>query len=1070
MKKLIYTTLIFIFALIFTAQIISQEDPFRVNSDGPKTIKSQDVYLMWMEDIGGGNIKNYQKVYRYKVSSNLEPSGNYDTMLTKTVRREETRPGKNSYVDVASGRFNVDPYDDIVSVWRTGNSNQKIEIMISHFDTTGFFTNTTSSVLDAGENINQNEEIYVRTGNFDADSTDEFIAAYKDNSDSLIFSLFDVDSSLQTTQVSRFSNVKVGFSSLTRFVKYFIETADLNGDGVDELISFTWENPTDPTYIPIEVRIYAIINGAFVQKSTRSINVPRATGLAVQDFIMAAAKGQFDSDESDEIVFSGVVRTNGIHISYYYILNITPDLNTITVGPIAQYTLNPIHSPNDLTEFGLATGDLNNIQNKRDEVVFVAGNRLRVCSINDDYSFQTKALINVANGGPNDYKQSNNYLKVSDVNMDNREDIILVKNNVDLSGLDGIEIAAVDFTDSTLNDGTHRIIGRMLRDESENDTYHPYAIAVGNFDGFDFKIGQPTHSIENDVSQPIVTVNAPPVHFDILGGNIYDINGCYNGGACDFWAKYNRRTGQTIEVSSKVNSDWVISAGVSYSGDITVEPMGVGISYNYESHFLYKYGEHFSKDTSNTSSIQIGIEIIARDDDRIYSTVTDYDVWEYPVYHGNESNPRNTILTFVPRNVQGNWYGSKSYLAQKFIPEHEVSNILSYYPYDSLVNNPNVSQAVRAYTSDRIWLDGSSSTTWDVEYSDFQTSQADTSRESGLDIGLQFGIYRFDGDFGDKQMVTHKTSISNSIKIESHVGSLNMGIGEVGYGVTPYAYWSNNDVLEIDYAVDIPEPVSQDSWWELKYKSHSDPTFILPWKLDPEKGFTLSENAKRYLTRDIIFNPQNPVPGDTLNITVQIRNFSLIPTPSPVNVKFFLNDPDSGGVPINGVSGTNSVTTNGVITARGKSEVEFKWVYPSGLPSYPRIYALLDQSNGITEIHEENNKGFNILGSSSIIGIEEVSNIVPEKFTLYQSYPNPFNPTTTIKFSIPKSNKVSIKIFDILGREVKSLINEFKTAGTYSVVFDGSNISSGVYFYQLSAGSPGEAGNYIETRKMMLIK
>ena len=68
------------------------------------------------------------------------------------------------------------------------------------------------------------------------------------------------------------------------------------------------------------------------------------------------------------------------------------------------------------------------------------------------------------------------------------------------------------------------------------------------------------------------------------------------------------------------------------------------------------------------------------------------------------------------------------------------------------------------------------------------------------------------------------------------------------------------------------------------------------------------------------------------------------------------------------------------------------------------------------------------------------------------SYPNPFNPTTIINYTLPDNEKVIIKVYDILGREVKELINEQKTAGTYSVEFDGSKLSSGVYFYTITAG------------------
>ncbi len=87
-------------------------------------------------------------------------------------------------------------------------------------------------------------------------------------------------------------------------------------------------------------------------------------------------------------------------------------------------------------------------------------------------------------------------------------------------------------------------------------------------------------------------------------------------------------------------------------------------------------------------------------------------------------------------------------------------------------------------------------------------------------------------------------------------------------------------------------------------------------------------------------------------------------------------------------------------------------------------------------------------------------------FQLYQNYPNPFNPETVIKYDIPKSTWVTITIYDVLGREVKELVDEYKSAGSYEVKFNSSknNFSSGVYFYML------QAGNYNATKKMLILK
>ena len=89
---------------------------------------------------------------------------------------------------------------------------------------------------------------------------------------------------------------------------------------------------------------------------------------------------------------------------------------------------------------------------------------------------------------------------------------------------------------------------------------------------------------------------------------------------------------------------------------------------------------------------------------------------------------------------------------------------------------------------------------------------------------------------------------------------------------------------------------------------------------------------------------------------------------------------------------------------------------------------------------------------------------IPTELTLYQNYPNPFNPSTTIKYQLPASSKVTFKIYDVQGNEVITLLNEEKEAGTYEVMFDAINYSSGVYFYRLQAGS------FVETKKMVLMK
>ena len=92
------------------------------------------------------------------------------------------------------------------------------------------------------------------------------------------------------------------------------------------------------------------------------------------------------------------------------------------------------------------------------------------------------------------------------------------------------------------------------------------------------------------------------------------------------------------------------------------------------------------------------------------------------------------------------------------------------------------------------------------------------------------------------------------------------------------------------------------------------------------------------------------------------------------------------------------------------------------------------------------------------------NNNVPEKYSLGQNYPNPFNPMTNIRYTLPKNSFVSLKVYDVLGKEVTTLVNESLSPGTYEAIFDATKYSSGVYFYKL------EAGVFAKTRRMMLIK
>jgi hypothetical protein len=119
----------------------------------------------------------------------------------------------------------------------------------------------------------------------------------------------------------------------------------------------------------------------------------------------------------------------------------------------------------------------------------------------------------------------------------------------------------------------------------------------------------------------------------------------------------------------------------------------------------------------------------------------------------------------------------------------------------------------------------------------------------------------------------------------------------------------------------------------------------------------------------------------------------------------------------------------------------------------------------LTTLFASKGEGVSEVGSLSSIATDvSASNNLPIKYSLEQNHPNPFNPTTTINYSLPSEGNVTLKIYDIQGNEVITLVNETKVAGYYNVVFNASNLSSGLYFYSI------RSGDFLSTKKMLLLK
>jgi len=155
-------------------------------------------------------------------------------------------------------------------------------------------------------------------------------------------------------------------------------------------------------------------------------------------------------------------------------------------------------------------------------------------------------------------------------------------------------------------------------------------------------------------------------------------------------------------------------------------------------------------------------------------------------------------------------------------------------------------------------------------------------------------------------------------------------------------------------------------------------------------------------------------------------------------------------------------------TARTESEIQ-STMNQSLTGNEPGLigYWKFDEGQGtITADATSNGNNGTISGAVWVPGISsaENENDIPDSYSILQNFPNPFNPATSIRYSVPELTKVSLRVYDVLGNEIATLVNEEKERGVYTINFDASQLASEIYLYRL------QAGGYLETRKMILIK
>jgi hypothetical protein len=220
---------------------------------------------------------------------------------------------------------------------------------------------------------------------------------------------------------------------------------------------------------------------------------------------------------------------------------------------------------------------------------------------------------------------------------------------------------------------------------------------------------------------------------------------------------------------------------------------------------------------------------------------------------------------------------------------------------------------------------------------------------------------------------------------------------------------------------------------------------------------------------NIIFDPSN-------DIILKTATLSVIP-PLPVELTSFTASVIDNSVVLSWITATelnnygfevertspipSPYQREGSETGRGWEKIGF--VIGAGTTTEPQIYSFNDK-NITSGKYSYRLKQIDNDGQFEYSNIVEVSFMEPTVFSLEQNFPNPFNPSTKISWQSPISSWQTLKVYDVLGNEVGSLVDEYRPAGRYEAIFDASKLSSGIYFYHL------QADNFFETKKMILIK
>ncbi len=1082
--------LLVLFALSLTKGVNAQTVDYQNASDlanseplaGFSEIRtSQEIYLLWAQD---DFLKN--QIVDYFPTAQPEASllaGPITDVFAPSQVKSGLNVNETTRTAVTAADLDNNGVDEIIKASTTDDFDLLLTVteVGSELEVTGSsITQQIDALVARGVKLG----VRLIKGNFDSDVNDEFILIWAEGeheiADGLKIQVFDQDEGRIET---------LAHYDYDRSLHSFdVVVSDLDLNGQHEIALSTLEENSQ-TFI-VSTTVLSKEGNELIEKTNLVIDEFSEQFPIADEMSISLTQGDFDGDVAPELalIFRQAYDDLGGQRLQMRILQAVDVVNGGDENVFEQLlvannlSLQDTIVPNPFTyeKVLVASGDLNGNGNDELAILLPRRQQLMVLPLNtlSDENHMSSSLV----GGSNDdpifcFTRGGSQalrIEIADLNRDGIDELVYVEaegctDDIYSENLGGARLT-IDVYD--LATGVANLTGSVNINESNTQYFGVLAadFVLGDFNGDNFRLGQGKYFRKSELSQPLIILNAPPVHFDLLNGEPFDINRCYGGTQCNFASTYFRSTSMSAETSTTISSAWSLSATVT--GSVSAD--AVFVKSSVEASVTAKYGEKFSNYRRSGERIEIATQVSAIEDDQIYATVTDYDIWEYPIYEGDSIVAH--LLSVTPTIIERRWFPSKSYNAFDYLPDHEVGNILSYRERKPTLNN--IAQNI---TSDEFTLSENSLNKWTVNQRSFTESGSSFEQEIELEASVtveteaQFKVFggslsaTVEGEYEASELSTHRTKVSQELEIEVELGGVDESLGEVKYAVQPYCYWAKNGALVVDYTTqpEVPAPGASDTWWSANYGQNADPALILPWRHDPEKGLTLQdEQVKRFQSKSITFSNARPAPGDTITIFVEIHNWSLLPTANPVEVGFYLCDPTLEENRITGINGGNTISTGSVLEPRGNEILSFKWEVPAGLPTFPRIYARLDPDNREAEIHEENNFGFNILNISTnrapcpppmITNTRDRD--LEVRNDVIKIFPNPVQGNMHIEFQADWPQDFEFEIVDALGRKLRHYEGDH-IGQRHTISLQG--FQDGLYYYRLFFDGKVVTGTFLK--------